>query len=269
MSRIDVALRDLRTLESLAARDTPLARIDPRAKLVTTLVFLVAVVSFDRYAVAALLPLALYPVALLALGDVPPGAILRKLAVAAPFAALVGIANPWLDRAPVEAFGAWPVAGGWLSFASILLRFALTVSAALALVAGTGIHAIGAALARLGAPPVFVAQLLFLFRYAFVIGEQAARMGTARTLRANGRALALREYGPLAGHLLLRAYERAQRVHWAMRARGDDGRLRTLRPMRWTARDTRFLLGWCAFFALARAVDLPALLGQALLGLAG
>lgn len=268
MSRIDAALRDLRSLDALAARDTPLARLDARAKVVTTLAFIFIVVSFDRYAVAALLPLAAYPVVLAVVGDVPAAPLLRKLMLAAPFAVLVGIFNPLLDRAPMLAFGDATVAGGWVSFASILLRFALTVGAALVLVATTGMHALCAALARLGVPQVLTAQLLFLFRYAFVLGGEAARMTAARELRSAGRPLALASYGTLAGHLLLRAFERAQRIHLAMVARGFDGELRTLRRLHWSSRDTVFVLGWTAFFLLVRAVDLPQALGRLLLGAA-
>jgi len=51
-----------------------------------------------------------------------------------------------------------------------------------------------------------------------------------------------------------------------MTARGFDGELRGLRELRWTQSDTVFVLGWCAFFALVRSVDLPTSLGHALLG---
>ena len=266
MSRIDAALRDLRSLEALAARDTPLARLDARAKVIATAAFIITVVSFERYTVAALLPLAAYPVALIALGDLPVASLARKMLVAAPFAVLVGVFNPMLDRAPMLLAGDVTVAAGWVSFASILVRFALTVSAALALVAGTGVSALCAALARLGVPNVFTAQLLFMFRYAFVLGAEAARMSAARELRSGGRSLALSAYGPLLGHLLLRAFERAQRIHLAMMARGFDGELRTLRMLRWNARDTAFVVAWGAFFVAVRAVDLPMLLGRMLLG---
>jgi cobalt/nickel transport system permease protein len=266
VSRIDAAVADLRSLDLLAARDTPLARIDARAKLATTLAFIVTVVSFDRYAVAALLPLALYPVVLAVLGEVPAAALGRKLLYAAPFALMVGLANPLLDRAPLLVAGDLAIAGGWISFASILLRFVLTVGAALVLIAGTGMHTLCAALARLGAPRVFVAQLLFLYRYAFVLGGEAARTSTARRLRGAGRPLSLAVYATLAGHLLLRAFERAQRIHWAMLARGFEGELRSLQRLHWRGADTRFVLGWCSYFALARAVDLPLLLGRLLTG---
>jgi cobalt/nickel transport system permease protein len=127
---------------------------------------------------------------------------------------------------------------------------------------------LAAALGRLGVPSVFTAQLAFLYRYAFVLGGEASRMATARRLRGGRNAAALAEYGPLVGHLLLRAFGRAQRIHQAMRARGFDGEVRDPRPLAWTRRDTAFVVLWCAFFLLARAVDLPTALGGALLALA-
>jgi cobalt/nickel transport system permease protein len=262
MSRLEAALADLRLADTLAARETSLSRFDPRAKILATIAFLVAVVSFGRYSVAALLPFALYPVALVAAGEVPWRWLARKLLLAAPFAVLVGIANPVLDRAPMAVGLDLAVAGGWVSFASILLRFVLTVSAALAVVAGTGMGALCAGLAAMGTPRVFTAQLLFLWRYAFVLGGEGARMATAREARGGLGSPTLSVYGALAGHLLLRAFERAERIHRAMLARGFDGEVRTLRPLRWAPRDTVFVAGWVAFFALARAVDLPLMLGR-------
>ncbi len=113
MSRIDAALRDLRSLEALAGRDTAGARLDARAKIITTFVFVVVVVSFDRYSVSALLPLAAYPLLLAVLGEVPAAPVLRKLALAAPFAVMVGLFNPLLDRVPMLAFGDTTIAAGW------------------------------------------------------------------------------------------------------------------------------------------------------------
>ena len=265
MGRLDAALADLSALDELAARDNPLTRIDPRAKLVAVLAFVVVVVSYERHAVAALLPLAVFPLVLAVLGEVPAGPLLRKLAVAAPFAVMVGLFNPWLERTPVVVFGSLTLAAGWWSFASILLRFALTVGTALVLVASTGMVPLCAALARLGVPRIFTVQLLLLYRYAFVLGAEAARLATARRLRSAGRRPALNSYGPLLGQLLLRAFQRAQRIHEAMGARGFDGELRSLRTLRWQPRDTVFVVGWCSAFVVLRAVDLPQWLGGTLL----
>lgn len=269
MSRIAAALDDLRSLDALAARPTALARRDARAKLLVTLVFVVTVVSFDRYSVAALLPLALFPVVLAAQAELTARTIVRALALAAPFALAVGLANPLLDREPMLALGGVAISAGWVSFASIALRVALSASALVVLVAGTGMHALCAALARLGAPRVFTVQLLLLHRYLFVLAGEALRLHTAWSLRATaGRAPPLPVFASLAGQLLLRTVDRAHRVHQAMLARGFDGELRTLDATRWRRGDTAFVSAWCSYFAVVRAVDLPQLAGAALTGLA-
>lgn len=266
MGLIDAALADLRTLDELAARPTALGRVDPRAKVLATLAFVLVAVSFERHAVSALLPLAAFPLLMAVWGEVPAGAVWRKLRVAAPLALMIGLADPWLDRRPWPLVGEWMLAAGWWSFASIMLRFVLTVSAALVLVAGTGMLPLCVALSRLGVPPLFTTQLLLLWRFAFVLGEEAQRLGTARALRALGRRPTLADYGPMLGQLLLRALARAQRVHEALRARGFDGALRPGRPLCWRWRDTAFLAGWGVWFALARFCDLPRALGQWLVG---
>jgi len=267
MAKLDTALRELGALDLLAARDTPLTRLDPRAKVLTTLAFILVVVSYGRYDIGALLPLLLYPVALLALGELPLGFLGRKLLIAAPFAVCVGLFNPLFDRTPLLLAPGLTVAGGWVSFASILLRFLLTVSAALLLIAGTGFHTVCMAFNRFGMPRVFTAQLLFLYRYVFVLIDEARRMHRARELRSVGRrGQGLRVYGALLGQLLLRTLDRAQRIHLAMICRGFDGEIRVRRPGRFGGRDLAFVLGWLAFFALARTVHLPRLIGALLTG---
>lgn len=268
MSLISTALRDFESLERLATKPSALSRLDPRAKLLATLGFIVTVVSFPRTSVAALLPLALFPVLLAALGNLPWRMIGRGVLLASPFAVMLGMFNPLLDQQTVLTVAGVPVSSGWLSFASILIRFALTVSAGLILVAGTSFAPLCAALARLGVPQVFTTQLLLLHRYALVLANEAAHMSLARELRANGRPMRLAIYGPLLGHLLLRALQRAQRVHQAMLARGFDGRLQRTASGHWQRRDSFFLSACLLGFVLARQLDLAHLLGAGVLAVA-
>ena len=254
-------------MDELGRLDTPVHRLDARAKVITTLVFIVVVMSFPRYEVSALMPFFIYPFALIALGHIPPGYISRKILIAAPLALAIGMFNPLLDRQTVAIVGVWSISGGWLSFASIMLRFVLTVSAALALIACTGIHRLGAGLERMCVPQVFVVQLLLLYRYLFVVADQGARMMRSLELRSAGpRSLRLRVYGSLVGHLLLRSMNRADRVYRAMVARGFNGEIRVVHrtSFRWT--DWAFTGGWITFFAMARAWNLADALGRMLTG---
>lgn len=270
MGSIEGLLREVRSLDATAGQSTWLSRIDPRATILATMAFIVTVVSFPRYAVAAMLPLALFPVVLARLGEIDLARIGRKVLLAMPFALMVGLFNPLFDTTPrIELFGV-AVSGGWLSLASILIRAVLTVAAALILIACLGMHRLCAALDRLGVPRVLTTQLLFMHRYIVVLGGELGRMNLARELRAQATAaLPLTVYGSMLGHLLLRTLERAQRIHQAMLSRGYDGQMPQVGlPLSWRGRDTAFLLACLVSLALLRTTDPAALLGRWLMATA-
>ncbi len=254
-------------MDDLARMESPVHRLDARGKAVVTLAFVIVVMSFPRHEVSALLPFLLYPVILTSMARIPARELFRKILVAAPFALVVGIFNPLMDRHPAAQVGSFVITSGWLSFASILLRFLLTVWAALALVACTGMFRLAAGFQQLGIPRVFVVQLLFLHRYLFVVAEEGARMTRSVELRAPGRnALHLRAYGSLVGHLLLRAMDRAERVHRSMVCRGFDGEIRVMRPSSFRVPDACFVGGCLACFIAGRGWNLAEGLGRFLIG---
>jgi cobalt/nickel transport system permease protein len=264
---IESKFADIGWMDALSGRDTPLRRFDPRAKLLATLAFILAVLSFGKYEVSDLLPFFLYPIVLMALGDVPMAFVLRRLIVVAPFAIFIGMFNPLLDRHVVATVGPWAITGGWLSFVSIMLRFALTVGSTLVLVAGTGIHDVCRGLGALGVPAAFTVQVLFLHRYLFVLVDDGMRMARARALRAVGpRGMGMRVYGHMLGSLLLRTMDRAERIHLAMTCRGFDGQVRTVTRLRFRPGDIFFLLGWLAAFWVLRHAGIPRLLGRWVFG---
>jgi cobalt/nickel transport system permease protein len=253
MSAIDGTFLDFKNLDRLAAGDRAIHRLDSRAKVLTTAVFIVSVMSFGRYELAALLPFFIFPVVMIALGDLPALYIVRKAAVVIPFAVVVGMLNPFFDRDVVVQVGVWGVTGGWVSFASIIIRAILTAGAALILVGVTGFPAICLALERLGMPQPFAVQLLFLYRYIFVLTEEGSRASRARELRSFGRkGQGMASYGSLLGHLLLRTWLRAERIHMAMLARGFTGEFHTQKTYRFGRQEMVFLFGWSALFVLLR-----------------
>lgn len=257
---------DMGKMDDLGRMDTPMHRIDARAKAVTTMLFILAVMSFPRYEMTALTPFFFYPLALLRFGRIPFSVIGKKLLVALPFALLIGLFNPLLDRQPM-AIGSHEIAGGWLSFFSIVLRFLLTAGTALILVACTGMNRLCAGMEQLGVPRLFAVQLLFLHRYLFVIADEATRMLRSLRLRSAGSgAPSLSIYGSLTGHLLLRSMDRADRIYQAMASRGFDGSIRFLQRDRFRLTDALFILGWTLFFAIARCWNLADSLGLLLTG---
>jgi len=263
MGSIDRHFFDIGYMDTLSSQQTSVHQLDPRAKLLTTLVFVVVVVSFGKYEISALLPFSIFPVAICALGNVPPTYLIKKLVLVSPFAILLGIFNPLLDRDILIRLAGVEISGGWVSFASILIRFVLTVGVALTLIAVTGFNAVCMALEKLGAPKIFVVQLLFLHRYMFVLVDEAARIFRARALRSfGGEGTGIKSYGSLVGQLLLRTLDRAQRIYLAMCCRGFDGQIHVMHPLKFGSREIGFIFGWSVFFILMRVYNLPVLIGR-------
>ncbi|HBA88480.1 MAG TPA: cobalt ECF transporter T component CbiQ [Geobacter sp.] len=253
MGSIAGALLDLKRLDQLAAGDSAVHRLDARAKVLATLVFIVSVISFGRYELSGLIPFFIFPAVLIAIGQLPAGYLAAKIILVCPFAVAVGIFNPFFDRGVLVHLGPLGISGGWISCVSIVVRTVLTVGAALILAAVTGFPAICRALERLGMPNVFVMQLLFLYRYLFVLTEEGGRASRARELRSFGRrGLNLSSYASLLGHLLLRTWQRAERIHMSMLARGYDGVMPVGHTSRFGVAEMLFLLIWSSLCILLR-----------------
>ncbi len=257
-------------LDRMSYRNTAVHRLDPRAKVLATLLFSVAVVSFPKYEVLSLFPFFLFPVLLAALGDIPAGFVARRVAAVSPFAVLIGIFNPLFDTGIVALAPGLSVSAGWISFASILVKFALTISAALLLIATTSFPGICRGLRRLGVPSLFTSQLLFLYRYLFVLMEEAMRVVRARDMRSFGRrGLGAGVFVRLVGTIFLRTVARADRVYDAMLSRGFRGEVPSPRKDVLRPADAAFVLAAGSFFALCRFVPVPETIGRIIGGLAG
>ncbi|MHB8120983.1 MAG: cobalt ECF transporter T component CbiQ [Desulfuromonadaceae bacterium] len=262
MISINAAVIDLKRLDLLADGDSQIHALDSRAKVLVTLVFIVSVVSFDRYEIVRLLPFCAYPAVIIALAGLPPLYIARKIALVSPFILMVGLFNPLFDRSVLYQVGHLEISGGWVSLLSLLVRSLLTVSAAFILIGTTGFTAVCQALQRLGAPQVFTVQLLFLHRYILVLAAETGRASRARELRSCGKkGLGVASFGSLTGHLLLRTWLQAERIHTAMLARGFTGQFHVPRQSRFATDEILFVLGWSLLFMSLRAADISDIIG--------
>lgn len=268
MLSIDESILDFKRLDLLANGDSRLHRMDPRAKVLATLVFIFSVVSCGKYELSTLLPFFIFPAAIIGTANLPCGFIARKVLVVLPFAFVIGMFNPLIDRNTLIMLGQFGISGGVVSWIAIIVKAVLTVSVALILVATTGFPAICRALEQMGMPQAFAVQLMFLYRYIFVLTEEGGRASRARELRSCGRkGLGIRSYGSLVGHLLLRTWHRAERIHMAMMARGFDGGFHARRISHFGRIELSFLAGWSALFVMFRIFNLPQILGSIITGM--
>jgi cobalt/nickel transport system permease protein len=102
------------------------------------------------------------------------------------------------------------------------------------------------AMRALKIPGLLVQLVLLTYRYLFELAGELARLRVAvrvRGYRARANRHSYRTVGHVAGTLLVRGYERSERVGQAMRCRGFDGRFRSLTPFHTAAADVvAFLL---------------------------
>jgi len=268
MISINAAVIDLKRLDLLADIKSPIHALDARAKVLVTLVFVFSVVSFGRYELAHMLPYFIFPCVMISLAKLPAAYLARKIAFISPFALMIGLFNPVFDRAVLYQIGQLEISGGWFSLASLLIRSLLTVGAAFILIGTTGFTAVCQALERLGVPQIFAVQLLFLHRYIFVLAEETGRTSRARELRSCGKkGLGVLSFSSLVGHLLLRTWQRAERIHTAMLVRGFVGRFHAHRQPIFGLPELCFVLGWGTLFVFLRIFDIPAALGALVTGI--
>jgi cobalt/nickel transport system permease protein len=262
LAGIEKALNSIGSLNLLSLQDTPVHRIDPRSKIFVTIFFIFVTVSFSKYEFSGMLPLIIYPVVIMSLGRIPLKNIGLKILSVSPFAIAIGIANPFIDRQIILNIGNFGISGGMVSFFSIILKFVLTVGTALTLVATTGFETMCAGLIRFKIPKVFAVQLLFMYRYVFVLFDEALRMIRAHSLRSFSSYPDIRILGSFIGQLLLRSLNRAERIHNAMVSRGFDGDIRIMKTMKMRPADYSYIILWCMFFYLCRTYNLSQILGN-------
>ncbi len=261
------SLYNMRALDEYADKKTMIHKIHPFAKLFTTIVFLFVAVSFGKYEISRLLPLVLYPVVIMALGEIPTMPVLKRLFIAAPFVIGLGIFNPIFDMKPMVILPGFHISGGWISFLSIIIKCGLTVLAAFILIATTGITGIASALRFMKIPKVFVMQILLMYRYISLLIEEVGCILRAYSLRSPlEKGIRVNVLGSLLGQLLIRTSERAESVYLSMCCRGFEGEYRSGEEKGVTPKDMIYLAGWIVYFLAVRSLNITAIIGSLMTG---
>ena len=223
---------------------SPIHDLDGRTKLLLAVGFILT---------ASLTPLAAWPVYILllavilsveVLSGLGMGYVLKRAALALPF---VLAALPVIFTSPGQTlwtghFGTWVISmstPGLARFGSIAFKSWLSVQAAIVLSATTPFPDLLQAMRAVGVPRLLVGMFALMWRYLFVLVDEALRLLRARAARSGqavdggpktGGSLKWRAQttGGMAGSLFLRAFELSERIYVAMLSRGYDGEVRSL-----------------------------------------
>ena len=213
---------------------------DARVKIVALAAFLVIVATTPMRSPAPGLAYAAILLPAIFLARLPVFSLLLRASVVLPFSA---------------AFAAMSVFGGDTGRAVELLQKSyLSASAALLLAGTTPMPELLRGMEALGAPRFVLLVVQFLYRYLFVISEQAQHMRLAAASRGSMSRFARRRRWSEAAAgavavLFARSYARAEGIHRAMLARGYTGHLTLLSQAR---------IGWADGAFLFLAVLAPA-----------
>jgi cobalt/nickel transport system permease protein len=211
----------------LVPADTPVHRLAPQCKVAATALFVLVLActpagSFRPY---------LWYLALLiivtALARLPPLVLVRRLLVEVPFLLFV-LALPLLGGPPQRTvLGVALSVAGLHAAATITLKATFGLLAVGILAATTPLPEIVTGLERLRVPRVFTTVAAFMVRYLDVLAGELARTRTAAACRGgNPRWFwQIRDVTAGLGALLVRSFERGERVYLAMVSRGYTGAL--------------------------------------------
>lgn len=261
MVRLDSYFHDIAHLDTLSQDDTVFKRFDPRMFTLITFLYIITVVSFDKYEISSLLMLSWYPCLLFLSSSISFKLIGKTLIIATPFVLSIVVWNPFLDTKEIIFFSV-TVSQGWFSFLSIVIRCVLTISTVIIFLSIIGFSHLCRALERLAVPSVLTTQLYLLFRFIFIIGDELVRMNRARLLRSgNMKKMSFAVYRSLLGYLLIRTINRSDRIYQAMQCRGFTGKFPLLEEMVLTYKDVLFFLICFFIFLILRLYDVPTIIG--------
>jgi cobalt/nickel transport system permease protein len=213
--------------ELLVPADTPVHRMAPQCKVAATALFVLVVASTPAGAYWPYLWYLLLLAAVAAVAQLPPLTMARRQVVEVPFLLFV-LALPVLGAPPkLTLLGVDLSVPGLHAAAAIALKATFGLLATGILAATTPLPEIITGLERLRVPRVFTAVASFMVRYTEVLRAELARMRTAALCRGGDPRWLwqIRDVAGGLGALVVRSFERGERVYLAMASRGYTGAL--------------------------------------------
>jgi cobalt/nickel transport system permease protein len=223
---------------------SPIHRLDPRAKILGFAGITFVAVSTPLHAWPAFAACFAALAAIAAFAHVGPGIVWSRVRVILPLVVFVAAFVPFVRGGPAVQVGPLSLSeAGLATFALVSAKATIGALSAILLGATTSFPDILHGLERLHAPRLLTVIAAFMYRYVFVIVDEARRMRAALAARAYrprhlGQVAAI---GRLVTALFLRSYERGERVYLAMLARGYSGTMPRLAVLVFRRADTAFL----------------------------
>jgi cobalt/nickel transport system permease protein len=228
-------------LDPYRPRQSLIHALDPRVKLIFTLAFVLTM---------ALLPVGAWPVyvlmltlslSIIVLSELGLKYVLKRSLLAIPFVLaavplLFTVPGPALLTISIGSLSLTITSAGLERLLSIMFKSWVSVQVAIVFAAATPFPDMLLAMRAVKVPRLIVSLFGFMWRYMFVMVDEAIRLLRARSSRSgaiegrkSGGSLIWRATvtGGMAGSLFIRSLDRGDRIYAAMAARGYDGEIRS------------------------------------------
>lgn len=258
---------NLSALDRYQKSDSLLHRLDPRIKLIGTVLIILSNALLPDGAWLAFALSFLLILALNLLAELGWHYSITRSIIALPFALAAVSVVFTLPGNTITSFhiGPWLLTvsdAGLLRFTSILIRSWLSVQIAILLAATASFHALAHGMRHLYIPRILIAIVSFMYRYLFLLNEEVLRLIRGRTARSARAPDARRPSvtwqaqiaGNMVGQLFVRSLERSDRVYNAMQSRGFRGQFLTLNPHHIHGRDWVALAGTIVFVVFMQVI---------------
>jgi cobalt/nickel transport system permease protein len=202
-------------------------QIPPHIKILAGLLFIIVAVSTDITNWPAFVAYFAIIITITQIAKLPIITVFKRSLIEVPFI-FFALLMPLFGTGEVIEIGSLNLyVNGLLAGAGIVVKGTLGILVAINLSATTTAREILNGLETLKMPTPMVQIASFMLRYVNVVNDEMLRMAVARASRGF-EATGIRQWPVLAtaaGALFIRSYERGERVHLAMIARGYQGEL--------------------------------------------
>lgn len=194
---------------------------NPVVVTIILLMFVVFVVSVSKYDLTGVIVYAAFPAFVIIALGIPLKLILKRLLLLSPFIIIMAVMNPIIDQRPFITIGNITISAGSISALVIIGKSLVTITAVMVFFSLVPFFRFCSVLKGFRVPDVFITQLMLLYRYSFLLADEAHALQKARNMRSFGKkGKDLLTTAKLIGSLLIRTSDRANRVFRAMIARG-------------------------------------------------
>ena len=212
--------------ENFVTGDSLIHRLDPRARAVVCILFAIVVALSNRF--ASLLPALMVSFVLVWLAGLPIKLVFSRLLIVNGFVLLLWLFLPFTVTGEV-LFRIGPLAitrQGVLFAARITVKANAIMLSLIALLATMSVFTLGGAMGHLHVPGKIVHLIYFTYRYIQVMHQEYYRLISAMKIRGFNPGYNIhtyKTYAYLVGMLLVKSYDRAERIRAAMLCRGFRG----------------------------------------------